>query len=589
MAATATQIHELYIAYFGRAADAAGVDYWTQSGAAIEDIASAFGDSKQVETASTYALIKDPTLVNSVSGRSDFIDAIYSNLFGRTADAAGKTYWDTQLKTGAVSVSQFILAVINGAQGDDAALIANKVAASEYFVAQQAAQNVTLLGVDLNGNGIADYAEAGQVAQSVLTGITADSATVDAKKAGIDVLVANYGAQVANGVDITAALDANTNGFGTSGNDVLVLNSVLDLGNYAKIDALGGTDTLKLAGPAASVAVAADAAKLAGFEVVELGAGASVDASLFTASSLQKVVVDVAGTVTTNDGLLISLKDDAAVIVNDKLDTSADYVRLETNGNATVTLNPLSNYEAAYVTAKAGGTVTINPVGIADGAKLVLNSTVTGTDVADTVTLNASATHFATIDASASTGALAITATDAFQKSVTTGAGADSITVSGGSTNDVTVNAGAGNDAIDVTLTGALKAVTLTGGAGNDNFVLTNAVGGVIGAGADTKVLVSITDFTSGQDTLDFGLLKAAFPVGNLVNLSATDLGLTATSTLADAFTVAANNAAGQVDAFQFGGDTYVVLNGGAAGTADDVVVKLAGAHTLTLNDLHFA
>ena len=38
--ATSTQIQELYVAYFGRAADPAGLDYWEKAGTSKEAFAS---------------------------------------------------------------------------------------------------------------------------------------------------------------------------------------------------------------------------------------------------------------------------------------------------------------------------------------------------------------------------------------------------------------------------------------------------------------------------------------------------------------------------------------------------------------------
>ena len=40
MTATATQLQQLYIAYFGRAADPEGIDYWINAGTTVKQFAA---------------------------------------------------------------------------------------------------------------------------------------------------------------------------------------------------------------------------------------------------------------------------------------------------------------------------------------------------------------------------------------------------------------------------------------------------------------------------------------------------------------------------------------------------------------------
>jgi len=105
-------IVKLYVATFDRAPDSAGLDYWASSGVSIENIARSFFD--QPETKAKYP---DGTTTQ------EFVSSVYRNLFRREADVAGADYWVNALDSGAVEKSTFILAVVNGALGDDAVIL----------------------------------------------------------------------------------------------------------------------------------------------------------------------------------------------------------------------------------------------------------------------------------------------------------------------------------------------------------------------------------------------------------------------------------------------------------------------------------
>ena len=83
--ATSTQLQELYVAYFGRAADPSGLDYWTTKGISTADFAAHMHD--QPEFKSVYGSLSTESQVNQ----------IYKNLFDRTADTAGLTYWTKEI------------------------------------------------------------------------------------------------------------------------------------------------------------------------------------------------------------------------------------------------------------------------------------------------------------------------------------------------------------------------------------------------------------------------------------------------------------------------------------------------------------
>ena len=114
--ASYNEVVELYVATFNRAPDSAGLDYWVyDSGLSLTQIAKSF--FVQSETQSKYP--------SSMSNR-DFIAEVYNNLFNREPDSAGWDYWEDSLNAGNVTKDNFILAMINGALGDDAVILENK-------------------------------------------------------------------------------------------------------------------------------------------------------------------------------------------------------------------------------------------------------------------------------------------------------------------------------------------------------------------------------------------------------------------------------------------------------------------------------
>jgi len=115
---------KLYIATFDRIPDLDGLNYWSNnSKLEIENIAKSFFD--QEETQSKYP---------KNSSTSEFINTVYKNLFNRNSDKKGLTYWSKELDSSRISKDTFILAVINGAVGDDAKILTTKYNFANQFI-----------------------------------------------------------------------------------------------------------------------------------------------------------------------------------------------------------------------------------------------------------------------------------------------------------------------------------------------------------------------------------------------------------------------------------------------------------------------
>ena len=86
--ATSTELQQLYIGYFGRPCDPDGLDYWL---------------GQKVTTKAFAANMYLQPEFNSVNGNlstTDQVNQIYLNLFNRNGDAAGLTYWSSQIDSG---------------------------------------------------------------------------------------------------------------------------------------------------------------------------------------------------------------------------------------------------------------------------------------------------------------------------------------------------------------------------------------------------------------------------------------------------------------------------------------------------------
>ena len=136
MAITTAQIQQLYVAYLGRAADKAGLDYWSQQLNADKPVLT-------LESLRANFVNEQPEYVNAYAGlsRSDTVVKIYNNLFGRAPDAAGLAYWTTG-GGATVNADQLLTAFVAGAGATDAKIIANKVLVSEVYTAAAGANYV---------------------------------------------------------------------------------------------------------------------------------------------------------------------------------------------------------------------------------------------------------------------------------------------------------------------------------------------------------------------------------------------------------------------------------------------------------------
>ena len=97
---TAGAVVRLYNAYFGRYPDQSGFDYWVgqvRAGRSLTAIANHFADSSEFRR--SFGELTD----------EGFIDTVYQNVLGRSADSGGRDFWMRRLDSGSVSRGRLMI------------------------------------------------------------------------------------------------------------------------------------------------------------------------------------------------------------------------------------------------------------------------------------------------------------------------------------------------------------------------------------------------------------------------------------------------------------------------------------------------
>jgi hypothetical protein len=125
MAVNALEVQQLYVAYFGRPADPAGLDYWmdTLAGNAVtpDAISRSFADSQEYRD--NYSHMDSRTVVTK----------IYDHLFGREAETVGINYWADLIDRGVIAIDDAVRKISEAAVGTDAIAFNGKAAVATVF------------------------------------------------------------------------------------------------------------------------------------------------------------------------------------------------------------------------------------------------------------------------------------------------------------------------------------------------------------------------------------------------------------------------------------------------------------------------
>lgn len=375
-------VQKIYIAFYQRPADPAGLRYWAQrmdaAGGDQAAVIDAFASSAEAQA--LYGEINNDTI-------GTVIDAIYQALYNRAPDAGGKQFYVDAFKAGTYTAGTIALNILNGASNDDAVAIANKLGVANEFTKQVDGRALTDPEFGSGTNFNATYAgDADAVAaRAILAGVTSNPASVlDASKVTVEIkdkiadatdpIQGQTGGQT---FKLTKGLD---NIQGTSGNDTII--GSVDAGNaelqtMSPIDVINGgagTDTLKII--AATALTNANLANISNVEIIEASGAAAVtlDTSAIagvTNLNLTKVGGAAALTAAATTDVKADLKDQAA----------ASTVAVNGGNNVTVKLaDAVSAVTVGATTAAAGAVVVENTAAAAaNGVNVTMgNVTVTG-------------------------------------------------------------------------------------------------------------------------------------------------------------------------------------------------------------------
>jgi len=346
-----TSVMELYTAYFNRAADTDGVNYWLNEmdtkGWTVDTVAQSFADQTE------YTAIYDG-LTNA-----QIVDKVYTNVLNRAADTAGAAYWVAELDTGTMQVKSLIQAIINAATEEidgvathptDKDIVDNKTAVSQYYYDNnQNETNVSLAAitndaatvtaaksdadVTIEANAVADY-------NAALTTYNAAVTTAAASKAAADSAALTVSTVDLSKASLTAANTALTDA-------QAVLTAANALVTIAAVTSSTTDDTTAAGYKTAATTAASTAATL-----VATATTAVSDATAAAAADEAAVVTSTAVLTTEIDNLQgdssnnLFIGDAASAVTADQIDGGGgtDIFRLY-DGAGTTDIPTLTNVE----------------------------------------------------------------------------------------------------------------------------------------------------------------------------------------------------------------------------------------------------
>jgi hypothetical protein len=121
-------VQKVYIGYYRRPADPAGLVYWAdqvdRADGDLTEIIEAFADSEEAKA--LYGTINSSNIATVVN-------EIYKVLFGRDAEMDDRNYWIDGFNSGQFTPATIMLNILDGAQNEDLQSINHKLAASNIF------------------------------------------------------------------------------------------------------------------------------------------------------------------------------------------------------------------------------------------------------------------------------------------------------------------------------------------------------------------------------------------------------------------------------------------------------------------------
>tara|TARA_Y100001968_G_scaffold333684_1_gene398364 strand:+ start:2395 stop:7839 length:5445 start_codon:yes stop_codon:yes gene_type:complete len=627
--ATSTELQELYIAYFGRAADPTGLDYWTEVGTTTKAFAASM--HAQPEFKDVYGSLSTEAQVNQ----------IYKNLFDRAADVTGLTYWTQQINLGKLELAEIAVHLIYAAKNNagseaDKAALSNRTSAAIAYTAEVKLSTSAILAYAPENAGTdadADWISGDNISEAVtyLSGIDGTTAyTAAGVTESVNKIIANGTQNDKKTFVLTTGLNNFTGG---DSSDTFDASTALSLNNGDTLDGGGGTDTITAKFSQTTTAV--NSKNIEKFVITATGtttlnfADTTGVTSISNQGSTAGLTINSLNSIPTYE-LNTNAQINAIEFADAALSGSADEFKVTLSGTTDASDD---NAETLTITRTAGATNDLETLHLVSSTVANAIETVT-TSAVDTTTLKVSGdqnlvirdsvgTEITSVDASAATGDITVITGYTKATTVTGGSGSDTFTtdagadtISGGAGNDV-LDGGAGNDTIDGgagndTLTSSGTA-SLTGGAGNDIFKIaaasyTNSSTYKGGDGTDsvefsTEAAIVDADFSSStsieeitfssgiKSSLVIGSNAAAMGLNKIVNVATgentlTTVGVDFTNDLeivvVDAQDDITASAFTKVLTVDVGGATLATTNSIVGGTGTTDVVEFSGVTNAT-------
>jgi hypothetical protein len=134
-------MQRIYVAYFGRPADPAGLAYWAEQYRAaglpnkLADLANAYDKNPNAKTLIDVFGASQESKDLYPGDNDAFVTAIYHNIFSHEPDAAGKAWWVGLIDHGVMTRPIAALLIMSGSQGSDVTVIDHKIGVAAMFTA----------------------------------------------------------------------------------------------------------------------------------------------------------------------------------------------------------------------------------------------------------------------------------------------------------------------------------------------------------------------------------------------------------------------------------------------------------------------
>lgn len=561
-------VQQLYVAYFGRPADPVGLLNFTAQLNAIGAPKTIDGLNAAYSTNSTIKTLVDQfgTSAESASLYSGttvaFVNSIYQNVLGRTADTEGLLFWSAAVESGNLSRGKAAMSIMAGALAQtagqgllDKQTVLNKIAVASSFTT----------AVDTPAEILAYSGDTAAAAARTLLNQVNDSTDTTAFQASItstlDTLV-NPPAPTPTPqtFTLTTGVDTGASFIGGAGNDTFNAFSVGSAESFSafdNIDGGNGNDTLNVVSAHGAAFTVPTTATVKNIETANITGDNTVSANTKGWTGLTALNVSAVG------GDTIVAAATTAVADSDLLGTGA--ISIDGGSSVSVTATGVSTgtISVGSTTAPAGAITVSSTIGAANAGNITVHggTTVNVTQIAANGVNTDETNGAVTVTGGSATTSVTVSASVAATKSATVaGVTANTVTITDVNAGDATKVGTISTVSVDSYTTlgiadTGLTTLNVAHGSGNiviDNSGLTKntnttlnlGLNGVTGGTLDDADIYTTLNVTTGatKSTLS-NITDGALTTLNVSGAST--LTLTSTAGLSAVKTVTVKGAAG--------------------------------------------